>query len=1224
VRALTGADGTVSLPRAVAGTLAIAAAAPGLAPSDPLTIAEASAEIRLATGCPRRVEAVDPQGKPVPGTVIALGAAGVPVGTTGEDGALRVGLPCDRKATLRYRAADGRRGRESVAPPPAGAEPPPVRLALAAAPRPWSGKVVEKSSGRPIADALVWPADDPGAAVRTGAQGIYLLAETDPESETLVAASSRTWMAAADLKAAIAEAAKAAAGGGTPRPGPALRLELSGRLAGTVVDEKGAAVDAADVAVVYAGGMSTGPGGNGLFTHTRPDGSFRLRLPPGMAFDLNAEHPLFRPATSSLKPFAAGEQRAGLRLVLRRARGAFGRVVDASEQPVAGAEVQLSPGDRTNFRMRSFLELRRQALKVPTGPDGRFTFASLPDPPFDLRVRAGGFAPVIVPGLGRDEAPESGPLDLGTILLQRGASLEGIVVDPSEHPIAGAEVEPSASREMDSFQIQDRLDGDSKVSSGLDGRFRLDDLQPGKPVALAVSKEGYQGATVGRIEVPQDQPVKVVLEPTFRIAGTVRDEAGEPVAGAGVGLAVNRPAWPAMRRMRGRNVEGWATTDDQGRFELHTLETGRLRLDVTAKGLVAGGTDLEVREPHDVEGVEIVLKRGATLVGKVTGADGAPLEEVSIQSEDKDRGMLAFNGAWGSEMTGADGTYRLTGLKEGKQRLTASRNGWRRLEREIDIRPGENRLDLRLESALSVEGRVLDPDGHPSPSSQVVLAGNHQQTGVETGGDGTFSLPDVEPGTYRIWAQHPQFAAGDRQELTVAATPVRGIDLHLSRGGALHGRVTGVEFQDLPDVRIHAVLPAGEDASWKDATLDYKGEYRMGGMAPGEWAVSATFGGRRVEGSVTLPPDGGEAELDLDFKAGHTVSGRILRGGAPVGDLNVLAQGREGQSPAYAASDSRGVFRLEGLATGTYTLQVIGMATGILLQREIQVPAEGELLLELPNQTIRGRVIDGGDGSPVDGAMVSLQAQGAGRPEMIVPPTGMESDRDGMFAFTGLAAGRYKVVAEKEGFSRSETTLDLSEGGDADGLRLELRRADPFSIRVLSAAGTPLPEITAALVQPATGQVASLVRRQPDETGKVEIDALPGGWDLVVGADGRASVTQPIVIPGPPPTVILPAAGYLAVSVPALEASDAGGTLQLFAGQGGTPFRDTSAFGQVDDRFPIFRGRAMVRNLPPGSWILAATAADGRTFRGTVTTQAGGSASAVLEAAQPPPTKPPT
>jgi hypothetical protein len=103
---------------------------------------------------------------------------------------------------------------------------------------------------------------------------------------------------------------------------------------------------------------------------------------------------------------------------------------------------------------------------------------------------------------------------------------------------------------------------------------------------------------------------------------------------------------------------------------------------------------------------------------------------------------------------------------------------------------------------------------------------------------------------------------------------------------------------------------------------------------------------------------------------------------------------------------------------------------------------------------------------------------------------------------------------------------------------------------------------------------------------------------LVVAGDSAAVATG-VTVPGDAGRVVLPPGGSLVVTVAELAAAPAEARLQL-RGPDGRPYRGLGWQGDVVTEPPVRGGRAQASNLAPGVWTATVTAADGRSWSGTV------------------------
>jgi hypothetical protein len=272
----------------------------------------------------------------------------------------------------------------------------------------------------------------------------------------------------------------------------------------------------------------------------------------------------------------------------------------------------------------------------------------------------------------------------------------------------------------------------------------------------------------------------------------------------------------------------------------------------------------------------------------------------------------------------------------------------------------------------SISGRVTLGD-KPAPRVSVLLAPSEytpiapRLPRTTTDDDGHFQLTNVPAGNYLLQTFTPAFVAPGsdyrgRSGKTINLSEgeaVEGIDIALTRGGVITGRITDAEGQPLiqENVRLTVVNERGQK---QGVSLPYsfmlasddRGVYRLFGVPPGRYIVSVGVDiksgyarpGYGTTYSLTYHPDvtddskatvievsaGGEA-TGVDILVGHasksySATGRIVDdAGKPVSGLN-LGYGSlqpDGAnfgsfSPTGAAANSKGEFRLEGIGPGRY------------------------------------------------------------------------------------------------------------------------------------------------------------------------------------------------------------------------------------------------------------------------------------------------------------------
>jgi protocatechuate 3,4-dioxygenase beta subunit len=217
------------------------------------------------------------------------------------------------------------------------------------------------------------------------------------------------------------------------------------------------------------------------------------------------------------------------------------------------------------------------------------------------------------------------------------------------------------------------------------------------------------------------------------VLGRVVDEKGAPVGDAFVGLdGANSDALrfsdPGNGRLNDRATRRSGRTDQAGRFGFTDLSAGIYR--VRATGMKGSATsteaDVQIAEGEMHEAVELVLRIGLVLDGRVVdpAGDALPGVSVSVYREPFSRGdrRLAYDIARG------DGSFQIQGLEEGTCTIQVEpflgepeSNGTRDLTsgRWNGVRAGTRDLILTLPRAAWIEGTVVGPDGSPAADVRV-------------------------------------------------------------------------------------------------------------------------------------------------------------------------------------------------------------------------------------------------------------------------------------------------------------------------------------------------------------------------------------------------------------------------------------------------------------------------------------------------------------------------
>lgn len=275
------------------------------------------------------------------------------------------------------------------------------------------------------------------------------------------------------------------------------------------------------------------------------------------------------------------------------------------------------------------------AQRTATDTSGRYEFPGLPTGAVKVQVKApllgelvDTYWPAAHSFADADVIEVTSGTTTANIDLPVGGSARGqIVAAGTGEPVEGARVSATIASDPSSGNVGTALPGEGP------GRFSLIGLPP-VPLELSVSLppgSAYLARSADRSGAPEallvdggatTTDLTISLRQAAEITGSVRDDAGTPVAGADVRLSGCLPACPPH-----------ATTDALGRYRLADVAPGN-RLSVVAQpawGLLgpwypsrevtARVTDLEVAEGEVLDPVDLTLTRPAFVNLDVRGTD---------------------------------------------------------------------------------------------------------------------------------------------------------------------------------------------------------------------------------------------------------------------------------------------------------------------------------------------------------------------------------------------------------------------------------------------------------------------------------------------------------------------------------------------------------------------------------------------------------------------------
>ncbi len=356
-----------------------------------------------------------------------------------------------------------------------------------------------------------------------------------------------------------------------------------------------------------------------------------------------------------------------------------GTVVDADGKPVAGARVELLTYDAAKSET---FEITVQAETI-SGGDGRFQLGPLDAEfrhRFGMRIESDGFAARYVNGDSISICPGIDN-SLGTIRLEPGYVLHGVVLDEDGSPRAGAVVNCSAYYHQLGHTV-----GDITPKYHGDGR---------QPRSLRNS------ATADRAVLGVDATARAANRVFLRCAGARHADDARAVAAEEGRAGARRARRRTGAAVAGVRVEASSVhvdvTDLEGHFVLRGLaETDHCQMQIRKDGYVfinwgvsitpegmrwsEVGPD-DAKESELVKELTVVMKRQAWIEGRVVDdASGEPVKidrVVLCYFERKPNGEIVLGGCRASKFEQPEtGMFRVAYSVPDEYHLTISADGY--------------------------------------------------------------------------------------------------------------------------------------------------------------------------------------------------------------------------------------------------------------------------------------------------------------------------------------------------------------------------------------------------------------------------------------------------------------------------------------------------------------------------------------------------------------------
>jgi len=310
--------------------------------------------------------------------------------------------------------------------------------------------------------------------------------------------------------------------------------------------------------------------------------------------------------------------------------------------------------------------------------------------------------------------------------------------------------------------------------------------------------------------------VDLVLLEGATIEGNVLSHLGKPQPGVKIDMKkVDSHMGFSFSRNSYRG-EPKAVTDKNGKYSLSGVFKGKIKLTLWHDEHADIEAEIIVNEFKRIQ-KDFQLIKGTTLSGKVTGADGKPLNNETVRLEKKshhpDVPDFYTQLLTGEIKTDEKGHFIVKNLNPGNYRysINTKENG-NAVNKKIKIMSGHDSqsIVIQLEKGLAIEGKIVDEFGNPIPDfSFNLIAKNNRMNPYggfrgnekyKTDINGVFSIPGMPEGDYQLNPQGKEFYL--KEDISIKAGSLDNI-IKLKKNVQINGKVLAPDGSAINNFKIY-------------------------------------------------------------------------------------------------------------------------------------------------------------------------------------------------------------------------------------------------------------------------------------------------------------------------------------------------------------------------------------------------------------------------------------
>jgi hypothetical protein len=330
-----------------------------------------------------------------------------------------------------------------------------------------------------------------------------------------------------------------------------------------------------------------------------------------------------------------------------------------------------------------------------------------------------------------------------------------------------------------------------------------------------------------------------------------------------------------------------------------------------------------------------------------------------------------------------------------------------------------------IPTTFTVSGVISGSDGQPIAGGTVKVLNAADDSVVGTpvtiGADGSYSIPDLPAGTYKLVIAPA--TPGEYETKTIGPFSLPGSNPVVPALGKyydLTGTITGSDSGDMSGTAV-ALFKEDFSPAGTATVADSSGAYTISSVLPGKYTIVASRASYETTPSLFFTvPDDIPRNLTLAAGSGYAITGKITGpNGAPADGVSVQLKLSGADSGSPVSTDTDGIYIIHVASDASYTLTVtktdyeqtgtppfVLSGTGAKLTHDLS-------LVEGTGHTIVGTILKtgGGESGAAAGALIKLKDSGNA---LVGEPVNAGSN--GYYSIPHVEPGTYTIEVSLAGF----------------------------------------------------------------------------------------------------------------------------------------------------------------------------------------------------------------